>query len=297
MIPSRCRLCNTQLSERLVHPRITSYNYKLFGYFSCQRCGSANLFPCPQPNDFDSMYGGHEYQDSFYASKMIDRYQSSIDFLLANIPPGSISLLDYGCGSGQFLAAAQKKGIECFGFEYNKDVCEKVSSSYGIPASSDLKLPPSSYPYDVIHLGDVLEHIPDPFACISELIGYLKPNGVLFIEGPLEANWSPVRHSSLLFSFLRKLTGLNKLNKLPPYHLYMATELGQRQFFDRFSCLALQCWQVYDSGWPYAGSQSAVKRFIAGLASVTSGKVILGSTFGNRFKAILRSTAIDGMAF
>ena len=53
--------------------------------------------------------------------------------------------------------------------------------------------------YDIIYMGDVLEHLPAPAATLRDLDGLLAPGGLFFVEGPLEDNVSLVYYSARLF--------------------------------------------------------------------------------------------------
>src|SRR5208283_2204086 len=63
--------------------------------------------------------------------------------------------------------------------------------------------------YDPIHLGDVLEPLPEPGATLRELLGFVKPGGLLFMEGPLETNPSPVFGAARLFGAVKRLVRPN----------------------------------------------------------------------------------------
>jgi len=53
--------------------------------------------------------------------------------------------------------------------------------------------------YDALQLGDVLEHLPEPAETRRELLAFVKPGGLLFVEGPQETNPSPVFWAARLF--------------------------------------------------------------------------------------------------
>ena len=58
--------------------------------------------------------------------------------------------------------------------------------------------------------------------------------------------------------------------------------------FDRLGCdLELLYWEIEETGWPYA-SGGFIKRRIADVARALGGVSVLGTTFGNRFRAIYR---------
>jgi 2-polyprenyl-3-methyl-5-hydroxy-6-metoxy-1,4-benzoquinol methylase len=98
------------------------------------------------------------------------------------------SILDIGCGTGDFLNACKDKGWKIKGVEPNKkarDLALKKlnSEAYLVNNIKDL-LTSSSNRFDVITMWHVLEHIPNLEEYISILKELLKPKGTLIIALP-----------------------------------------------------------------------------------------------------------------
>ena len=95
-------------------------------------------------------------------------------------PPGK--LLDFGAGTGDFLAAAMKAGWEASGVEPNAAAREKARLK-GVAVCSKLdELGQGTY--DCISLWHVLEHLPDPERVVKELEHRLGPSGHLIVAVP-----------------------------------------------------------------------------------------------------------------
>jgi 2-polyprenyl-3-methyl-5-hydroxy-6-metoxy-1,4-benzoquinol methylase len=79
---------------------------------------------------------------------------------------------------------------------------------------------------DVVHVGDVIEHLTQLDTQFPEIPGLIKPGGLLLAQGPLENNAS-------LFTFAlssaRKLRPARR-TEMAPYHVLLATSQGQRDF-------------------------------------------------------------------
>jgi len=95
------------------------------------------------------------------------------------------SLLDIGCGTGDFLAAAKNNGWSVTGIEPNENARTKANTKTNNSVFETLKLeslPENSF--DVITLWHVLEHLPDLESHVNVFRKLLKPNGSLIIAVP-----------------------------------------------------------------------------------------------------------------
>jgi SAM-dependent methyltransferase len=108
--------------------------------------------------------------------------------LLARLRPQGGRLLDVGCGSGDFLAAAYASGQwRAEGLEPNAEAARLASKAPGIVACvGDLSSPGDlSGPYDVITMWHALEHVPDPEAALRSALRFLADDGLLIVALPM----------------------------------------------------------------------------------------------------------------
>jgi SAM-dependent methyltransferase len=233
------------------------------------------------------MYAQHDYHYHFYQEdNNLEEYRASAAFLRKHLASGG-RVLDYGCGMGHFLIALREQGFKPFGVEFDPDAakaaalrtnCEVISVDGFMQSTIER-------PFDAIHLGDVLEHLPNPAETLSQLLAYLKPGGLLFAEGPLERNASPVFWARSLMGEIKRRIKPGLAANHPPTHLYFTGAQQQRAFFSRVSAnLTLLKWEVFETGWPY--STKGLRRHIAAFAKELGGKSILNTTFGNKFRGI-----------
>ena len=99
------------------------------------------------------------------------------------------TLLDIGCGTGDFLSASQKKEWEVSGIEPNIDAQKlaltKLKKNSIIYFDIDELLEKdTTKKFDVISLWHVLEHVPDYDDYIKKIKELLKKEGVLIIAVP-----------------------------------------------------------------------------------------------------------------
>lgn len=96
--------------------------------------------------------------------------------MLQNFVLPGAAILDYGCGFGHFLRAVRSVGFNGFGVEFDEDAARAATRSKGaevIPVGHFSRQAPIAK-YDVLHLGDVLEHLPDPAYTLAQLLDRLK---------------------------------------------------------------------------------------------------------------------------
>jgi cyclopropane fatty-acyl-phospholipid synthase-like methyltransferase len=92
------------------------------------------------------------------------------------------SLLDYGCGTGEFLNASRQKGFSIAGVEPSAIARNQATSKTKTEIASDVYQIKDTF--DAITLWHVLEHVGDLNEKISSLKLLLKKNGTMFIAVP-----------------------------------------------------------------------------------------------------------------
>ena len=105
--------------------------------------------------------------------------------LIDSLSPNSKTLLDVGCGTGDFLKKAKQNNWNVFGIEPNEQargIANQNTNGSVYNAEQLLKFKVQSF--DIITLWHVLEHLPDLNENISTFKRLLKPNGVLIVAVP-----------------------------------------------------------------------------------------------------------------
>jgi 2-polyprenyl-3-methyl-5-hydroxy-6-metoxy-1,4-benzoquinol methylase len=100
----------------------------------------------------------------------------------------STTLLDYGCGTGDFLNACKLQGWTITGVEPSSIAQQIAAEKTGQTIYSTIKeLPPSTF--DTITLWHVLEHVPDLNGLLATLSNKLTQTGTIFIAVPNRSSW------------------------------------------------------------------------------------------------------------
>ena len=283
-----CPLCADPSSESSF-PYAVVFDGQRFGYYLCTACNSVFVDPIPGEQTFARMYAKADYHDCHYSESKSTHYAAAAT-LLGNFTPTGSTVFDYGCGLGHFLRAVRSAGFHAFGVEFDQEAANAASLNTGCDVLSvaDFYRQSAAPKFDVIHLGDVLEHLPDPANTLKQLLVYLKPGGLLFVEGPLEVNPSPVYWASRAFGSLKHWLRPGFVGQGNPTHLFRTGGQQQLDFFHMVEpALDLLHWEIYETGWPYA-SGGVIKRLISRAAVLMSGMKLGRMTFGNRFTGVFR---------
>jgi SAM-dependent methyltransferase len=221
------------------------YGGQEFSYLQCLDCRSLFCQPMPDDRMLARMYG-LEYGRAFAADPAVSDPKEPARVLewLRSAGPGTF--VDYGCGNGRLMVEAGKLGWRPIGVEFDEDVAAASSQreSIRIVSRSQIdSIPPGCA--DVLHLGDVIEHLTDLERQMPVILGLIKPGGTLLAQGPLEANRN-------FFTWVVRLTRSirpARRTEMAPYHVLLATATGQRRFFERLGLEELT-YTVHEVDWP-----------------------------------------------
>jgi 2-polyprenyl-3-methyl-5-hydroxy-6-metoxy-1,4-benzoquinol methylase len=119
------------------------------------------------------------------ATRMLGRDNANIDEQFRFAPKAPARILDYGCGSGEYLLRMQTFGHQLHGVEYDPQLLMSLAErEIAIDDVASITDDRWYEEFDHITLAHVLEHVTDPGALLCRLFGWLKPGGTLFIEVP-----------------------------------------------------------------------------------------------------------------
>jgi ubiquinone/menaquinone biosynthesis C-methylase UbiE len=120
----------------------------------------------------------------------------TVDFDRVGVAPGA-RVLDMGCGGGRHAFEAWRRGATVVALDYSegelKDVravlgamlAEGETEGRGGALNGDaLRLPFPDATFDIVIASEVLEHLWDDAAAISELVRVLKPGGRMAVTVP-----------------------------------------------------------------------------------------------------------------
>jgi SAM-dependent methyltransferase len=207
----------------------------------CQECGIIFIDPQPTVEEIARMYSKEYFEGDFrcgHAGSYFDEstLNSLADRLLIDrikqIKPTG-NFLEVGCAGGAFLSAARDAGYHVNGVEYSAEAATFARTHFGLEVWTG-DLTGAAYPdnsFDVVFMGDVLEHLPDPVTTIREIGRVLNPGGLLVIECPMQTNTLFSRVGFIVYSVLGRKTTVH----LPPYHLFEYRPASMKYLLQRCS--------------------------------------------------------------
>jgi SAM-dependent methyltransferase len=119
-----------------------------------------------------------------YLTGIYQQRREFVQMFLGDLQPGR--LFDAGCGDGQFLDLMQKKGWRGKGVDFDAAAIETGKKKYGVDIDvGDFQTAPiEESAYDAVTMSHVIEHVPDPIACLDKCRRLLKPGGRLVVSTP-----------------------------------------------------------------------------------------------------------------
>jgi len=207
-----CHICST--------PAVFMMKKDDFDEYLCPACGLSFVFPQPSAEwlknniySYDSGYQGNKKSD-LSKSSMATRNLEALDFLAKEKPCGEF--MDIGCSNGALMYHARKRGFSPSGIEINKRTADMAAAN-GFPVHQGF-LETCPFPkgsFDVIYLGDVIEHVNSPRDFVKDCESFLKEGGLMAISTPnVDCPWS---HMTLA---LFRAFGMPWSSATPPHHLF-----------------------------------------------------------------------------
>lgn len=213
-----------------------------FTVVKCADCGLVYLSPRPSEDEIAVYYKDENYQPHQEQAKTLterlyrfirifnNRYKRRLIEKL--VPRGKI--LDYGCGTGEFLVEMRNSKWETYGFEPSEKAAE-IAKSYDLNlltqfADLDQKV-------DVITLWHVLEHIHSTEDLLEKITIKLAQNGFLILALPNRESYDARSY------------GRNWVAYDAPRHLYHFTPSDMENLLKQYNLKILSVHRLMFDAW------------------------------------------------
>src|SRR5260370_10928193 len=163
--------------------------YGKFKLFGCDGCRLQFWEPREMPDArwYEQMYGGRDEQ-------LLSLEPGHKYFLADPLAPRGGELLDIGCGTGNFLAAARDAGYAVSGIELDRNAAHFAKDRVGLQRVFPLTISEfagqhADAKFDVVTFFEVLEHQAAPVEFLQKLRRVLKPRGTIALSVPNREMW------------------------------------------------------------------------------------------------------------
>lgn len=208
-----------------------------YDVIDCEVCRFKHVVPLPDHGQLQEVYE----QDYYSAEKpfYIEHYQADRDwwnavyarryaFLEAQLPPSRRRLLDVGSGPGLFLAHGRDRGWQTQGIEPSRQAAAYCQAQLGLDvlhAFLDRRTAAGLGKFDVINMGEVLEHLPDPAQMLGLAHALLEDGGLLCLIVPNDFNPFQI--------VLNRRLGFRPWWVAPPHHLNYFDQTSLAELVER----------------------------------------------------------------
>lgn len=188
---SECPVCNGKVFQTIYQCQDYTVSHETFTVKQCVSCMLGITSPRPEEMTLGSYYQSPEYiSHSGKSTGAIGWIYNVARFFSLRWKKNKISqfsttgsILDFGCGSGEFLNALQKDNWNITGVEPSELARKKASALNGINIYSSLD-EIHGKDFDCITAWHVVEHVSFPLQTIQQLKSHLKKSGTIFIAVP-----------------------------------------------------------------------------------------------------------------
>ncbi len=200
----KCLVCGSNQFEPFLVCKDYTVSKENFNIVSCKACGFKFTNPRPDNSILGDYYKAEEYVSHTNTKKGIVNklYHAVRSYTLKNkvkminsyVSRGTI--LDYGCGTGMFLAECKKGGWNAFGMEPG-DSARYIASEQGLNVFSDkgrIQTYITDQTFSVITLWHVLEHVTDMDETLAFFKARLQKDGVLIIAVPNHVSYDAINY-------------------------------------------------------------------------------------------------------
>lgn len=206
-----------------------------FPLVECDDCGLRFLRVQPAGEGLATLYSAGYFERDFRCGRSAVAYSSEQPFRAENAslldaferlgpdPRDARAprrLLELGSAGGWLLKHARERGWQVQGVELSADAAGHARAlglevfqgdllAAGLPAGA----------FDLVYMGDVLEHVPDCRAVLGEAARLLRMGGHLYLRGPITTNSLARRLALALYGAAGRTIVLRE----PPYHVWEFT--------------------------------------------------------------------------
>jgi 2-polyprenyl-3-methyl-5-hydroxy-6-metoxy-1,4-benzoquinol methylase len=156
-------------------------------YAVCNECGLIFTISSKKSHSQASILRHYRKEDPHSAVAFSKKkfFSLSLKYLSSKIFKAEKTILDVGCGHGEFLELASKNGWSSFGVEIVNEAAERAKKKIGNRKIFQGKLREANFPdnsFDTITLWDVIAIVDNPYDELKECFRLLEKGGIIGIR-------------------------------------------------------------------------------------------------------------------
>ncbi len=199
---STCPICSSQNLELYISSEDYFLTHEVFNIEFCKDCGLKFTNPRPSEELIKKYYQSEEYIshsntrrgliNRIYSLVRLYTIRSKIRILKRYFKNGSV--LDIGCGTGEFLNEVKKSGYSVKGIEPDQNARSSAIKNFNLEVLNENEIyDRKDSQFDVITMWHVLEHVFRIEERMKQIKSLMTPNGILIIAVPNPGSWD-ARH-------------------------------------------------------------------------------------------------------
>ncbi|MBN2483465.1 MAG: class I SAM-dependent methyltransferase [Candidatus Omnitrophica bacterium] len=183
------------------------------------------------------------------------RYQIVLQYIKRYPYKRKLKILDVGCGDGALTGLINRQGHPVWGIDVDKEGIRLAKEQFGIHGLEGVfsAIEGSEYPFgdgefDIVICADVIEHVKEPGAVLTEIRRVLSPGGWAIITTPIAVSdmplgayhvqeWTPQTFEKFCLGVFDKIIDKKKTHPLLLYYLYTA----KNRYIHKSARLIINC--------------------------------------------------------
>jgi SAM-dependent methyltransferase len=188
---NQCPVCGNNSLNPFLSCIDQLVSHETFSIVQCANCQLAITTPRPDDSDLQHFYESDDYISHSGKSKglignlyrLARKVTITWKYKVVTRYASQGEILDFGCGSGEFLSKMKTHHWKISGIEPSEKARLKAHGTTGIVIASSIKQL-SEKKFNAITLWHVLEHVPDLNEVMINLKNILLKDGLIFIAVP-----------------------------------------------------------------------------------------------------------------
>jgi len=178
MINFKCAICDDSRIRRVISRRVGGQ------VIECDNCGHLMLWPLLNDKEVLAQYTYSEVIESKETGAAI-LDNMAFKLLKRGDKRENLSVLDIGCGLGEFLNVCKKSAYNVIGIDITKSVVNSLNEKgYEVYQKSLSDYCEMGKSFDWVSCLNLIEHVNNPMEAIEQLASLVKSKGRLVIQTP-----------------------------------------------------------------------------------------------------------------